>query len=345
MPAVTRKGDNCTGHGCFPPRPNNAGSGNVFTNSIATHRKDDSWSPHGCPNVPPHGAKTSAGSSTVYVNSKNIARIGDPVSCGSSIQQGSGNVNAGDSSEKFTPPDFPFPAFTPFPAPTLRDAPALNPTTLTGPINDPIVSNPELLDDSPPAEYEELSAGKCGEMPQRNPYDVASQALSSANWSEKGRNPNIIALWEEIGYSAATGYSGGSYTAWCAVFVGATLKRSGNKYIKSAMARAYESYGIEVAWDDVQAGDIVVMFRNKITSGSGHVGFATGKKTATTIDILGGNQSDNLNVKTFNRGSRSGDRGVLTIRRAVSCVDGTTPAPSAGSTNTLASSGTGTKVT
>lgn len=344
MPAVTRKDDSCTGHGCFPPRATPSGSGNVHTNSKPTHRKGDGWLPHGCPNVPPHGSSTSAGSGTVFANSKNLARIGDPVACGSAIQSGSPNVFAGDSSESFFPPDFPFPAFTPFPAPTLRDAPALRPTQYVGPIDDPIVSNGEQLDVGE-QEYEELSTGKCGEMPQRNPYDVASSALSSASWSERGRNPNIIALWEEIGYSASTGYSGGRYTAWCAVFVGATLKRAGCKYIQSAMARAYENYGIEVPWDDAQPGDIVVMFRNGIGSGSGHVGFATGKKTSTTIDILGGNQSDNLNVKTFNRGSRSASRGVLTIRRAVSCVDGQTPAPSAGTTNQIASSGAGGKVT
>ena len=39
MPAVTRIGDNCTGHGCFPPRPSIAGSGNVFVKSKAVHRQ------------------------------------------------------------------------------------------------------------------------------------------------------------------------------------------------------------------------------------------------------------------------------------------------------------------
>ena len=57
MPAVTRKDDNCTGHGCFPPRANNGGSGNVKTNSKPTHRKGDGWTPHGCPNVPPKTPK------------------------------------------------------------------------------------------------------------------------------------------------------------------------------------------------------------------------------------------------------------------------------------------------
>jgi uncharacterized Zn-binding protein involved in type VI secretion len=42
MPAVSRLGDNCTGHGCWPPRPSTGASPNVRVNGIAaqahTHR-------------------------------------------------------------------------------------------------------------------------------------------------------------------------------------------------------------------------------------------------------------------------------------------------------------------
>lgn len=95
MPAVTRLGDACTGHGCYPSRQSVEGSSNVFVNGIACHRQTDAWIPHGCGVCTPHGGNTSAGSGTVYVNSVQIARIGDPVSCGSSIAEGSGNVFAG----------------------------------------------------------------------------------------------------------------------------------------------------------------------------------------------------------------------------------------------------------
>ncbi|MGL1931760.1 MAG: hypothetical protein OCC45_08355 [Desulfotalea sp.] len=46
MPAAHRKGDLGTGHGCWPPRPNAAGSGDVFVNGIGWHRVGDSWLPH-----------------------------------------------------------------------------------------------------------------------------------------------------------------------------------------------------------------------------------------------------------------------------------------------------------
>ena len=95
MPAVTRIGDNCSGHGCFPPRMAVQGSGNVFVNGKATHRQGDEWDSHCCPNNGCHNSTLSSGSSTVFVNGHQIARIGDPVACGSISAAGSGNVFAG----------------------------------------------------------------------------------------------------------------------------------------------------------------------------------------------------------------------------------------------------------
>jgi len=94
MPAVHRKGDSGTGHGCFPPRTNNQGSSDVFCNGIPVHRQGDSWNVHCC-GIPCHGGNLASGSSTVFANNKDLGRIGDPVSCGSAAANGSGNVFAG----------------------------------------------------------------------------------------------------------------------------------------------------------------------------------------------------------------------------------------------------------
>ena len=51
MPAVTRRGDVCTGHGCWPPRPSTGGSPDVFANGIAVHRQRDTWAAHTCPAI------------------------------------------------------------------------------------------------------------------------------------------------------------------------------------------------------------------------------------------------------------------------------------------------------
>lgn len=94
MPPATRLGDICTGHGCYPPRPNDQGSLNVFVNSLPWHRQGDHWVTHCCP-PPCHDSVLGFGSSTVYVNGKQAGRIGDPIACGSVVATGSPNVIVG----------------------------------------------------------------------------------------------------------------------------------------------------------------------------------------------------------------------------------------------------------
>ena len=98
MPGVTRDGDaTTTGHGCDDTTTVTGPSTNVFCNTKGVERKTDPTSAHtilsGLSCVP-HSAVINAGSGTVFVNSKAIARIGD--SCdGGAITAGSSNVFAG----------------------------------------------------------------------------------------------------------------------------------------------------------------------------------------------------------------------------------------------------------
>jgi len=94
MPAVSRLGDVCSGHGCFGSRPSASAASTVFVNGIAVHRLGDAWDSHCCGPVC-HGGSTSGASATVFVEGMGVARIGDPVDCGSSIAAGSGDVFAG----------------------------------------------------------------------------------------------------------------------------------------------------------------------------------------------------------------------------------------------------------
>ena len=94
MPAVVRLNDVCTGHGCFPSRANDQGSGDTFVNGIPVHRQGDHWETHCC-GPPCHDSTLAAGSGTAYVNGKQLGRVGDPVACGSACATGSGDTFAG----------------------------------------------------------------------------------------------------------------------------------------------------------------------------------------------------------------------------------------------------------
>ena len=101
MAGVTRTGDaTTTGHGCDTTTTVIGPSTDVFCNSKGVERKGDPTAAHTIPNSAsppvcvPHSSVINAGSGTVNVNGKPIARIGD--SCdGGSITGGSSNVFAG----------------------------------------------------------------------------------------------------------------------------------------------------------------------------------------------------------------------------------------------------------
>lgn len=93
MPKITRITDCCTGHDACPPRPLNTASDDVIVNGLGAGRaQKDTYALHGCTDHSPHSAIISSGSPNVFINSKEAGRVGDPVSCGSRVRDGSDNV-------------------------------------------------------------------------------------------------------------------------------------------------------------------------------------------------------------------------------------------------------------
>lgn len=97
MPAVARQGDTIsTGHGCDGVTTLTGPSGDVFANGIGIERQGDPTVSHrfgGRNCSAQHVVSIAAGSGTVFVNNKPIARIGDSVDSGA-IAAGSPNVFA-----------------------------------------------------------------------------------------------------------------------------------------------------------------------------------------------------------------------------------------------------------
>ena len=92
MPGIVRVGDLCSGHGCYPPRPAIEGSPSVFMNSRAIVREGDKYASHCCmccdkPKC--HESVVQKASSNVYADGIEIARVGDPIACGSACAQAS----------------------------------------------------------------------------------------------------------------------------------------------------------------------------------------------------------------------------------------------------------------
>ncbi len=86
---------------------------------------------------------------------------------------------------------------------------------------------------------------------------------------------------------------------WCAAFVSGVLESVGIESARSWWARSYRHWGRSLFGPVYGA---VVVFERGPTSG--HVGFVVGKTDRSThspLWILGGNQSDAVNVKLFPR--------------------------------------------
>ncbi|EOF5041630.1 TIGR02594 family protein [Providencia rettgeri] len=80
---------------------------------------------------------------------------------------------------------------------------------------------------------------------------------------------------------------------WCAGFVNACLERSGIQSTRSDSSRSYLAFGTVL--NEPLYGCVVIFSR----SGGGHVGFVVGKTESGSLLVLGGNQSDAVNIKAF----------------------------------------------
>lgn len=111
----------------------------------------------------------------------------------------------------------------------------------------------------------------------------------------KGRkhNPLIVRWWQALKAPFRD-----DETAWCGAFVGGVLAECGLPVAKNgASARAWLKHGVHL--DKPAVGCIVVFWRGSKNGWSGHVGFVVGKDRWGHLMVLGGNQSDAVNIKPF----------------------------------------------
>lgn len=82
-------------------------------------------------------------------------------------------------------------------------------------------------------------------------------------------------------------------TPWCSSFVNWCLSNAGYPITQSAAAKSWAKYGASCK---PQPGCIVVLTRN----GGGHVGFYV-RETAAYVYLLGGNQSNQVNIAAYSK--------------------------------------------
>ena len=129
---------------------------------------------------------------------------------------------------------------------------------------------------------------------QKQAYALASESLGMQEFAGPANNAEIIQMFADVGHAWVKEDS----VAWCAAFVGAMLERSGIDSTRQLTARSYIKWGESVALDKAQPGDIVVFWRGQKDGWQGHVGFFV-KHAGTHIEVLGGNQSNEVNIARY----------------------------------------------
>ena len=142
-----------------------------------------------------------------------------------------------------------------------------------------------------------------------NAYEMAKAEVGTVEWAN-GNNPKVVAYFKDSGNPGVTN----DETAWCAAFVGAMLKRAGIKGTGKLNARSYLDWGTPVDRKDAQPGDVVI-FKRGNSSWQGHVAFFV-KDRGALLDVLGGNQSNAVNIKGYSA------KALLGIRRATNAKAG-----------------------
>jgi uncharacterized protein (TIGR02594 family) len=119
--------------------------------------------------------------------------------------------------------------------------------------------------------------------------EMAKNHIGVTEVKGAAHNPVIVQFWKDI----RRGGIKDDETPWCAAFVGSMLERCGIQSTRFESAKSYLSWGEQL--DRPVYGCVVVFSRD----GGGHVGFVVGKDKAGNLLVLGGNQDDAVNVKSF----------------------------------------------
>lgn len=105
-------------------------------------------------------------------------------------------------------------------------------------------------------------------------------------------NNSILEMAKECGF---TMYAHDSIS-WCSLFAACVAMKAGCTRSESLMARSWLKIGLGT--DEPEIGDVVVLWRDAINSPFGHVGFFIRFKD-DRVFILGGNQSDQVNIAAY----------------------------------------------
>lgn len=128
---------------------------------------------------------------------------------------------------------------------------------------------------------------------------IALGEVGAKEFPGNSDNPRIVEYLHSTNLSAPAKDNDETY--WCSAFVNWCVERSGYEGTDSAWARSWLNWGKAIK--KPHKGCIVVFKRGS----GGHVGFFMGEKEKK-IRVLGGNQSDEVNISLYSKSDFLGYR-------------------------------------
>jgi len=122
----------------------------------------------------------------------------------------------------------------------------------------------------------------------------------------KENNPAIVAMFQEIGFE----WVKDDETSWCSAALNFVCKKLGYERSGKLDAKSWLKMPIVVLKPSL--GDIVVFYRGDVKGWQGHVGLFI-NWDEKNIWVLGGNQSDSVNITSYPRERLLGFRQVKKI--------------------------------
>jgi uncharacterized protein (TIGR02594 family) len=129
---------------------------------------------------------------------------------------------------------------------------------------------------------------------QAKVLDISTSEYGIIEYSGKRHNPQVVKYFKETGYENIKD----DETSWCAAYMNWCAKKAGLDYPNNLLARSWLEIGEEVK--SPQLGDIVVFWRDKKNSWTGHVSlFIYKDEKQNKIYCLGGNQNEQVCIAPY----------------------------------------------
>lgn len=144
-----------------------------------------------------------------------------------------------------------------------------------------------------------------------DPYGLARTYIGTTEIPGRRHNP-IIVRWSRTFVS----WVNDDETAWCSSFVNAMARECGYEHSGKLNARSWLDVGLPVSLAEARPGDVVVFWRGKRHSWTGHVAFFEHfNKKRQLIYALGGNQGNEVNITAYPRTRLLGIRRIRPLAR------------------------------